>query len=359
MANITIPEKQRRMKQKGATMANQVATNQNKGTAVSNANQFTKRVSEILDAILKKKVAALPKSLNTERFELNCVQMMQDAMKDYNTKEKWMKCDPTSVAMTLSKAAFLDLDFFNGEAYAIPYGTNVQFQTDYKGEVKLIKKYSRNPIRDVYAKLVREGDVFEVSIIDGVQHLTYKPDPFSKKDIIGAFAVIYYKDGSMIFDTMGVDEIEHIRQTYSKAAKSPAWQNSYGEMCKKTVLRRICKMVDLDFNVDQIRAFNEGGDSEFDKVKDAPPVQETRRVDIFENDPKMQAQIAQASAAQIEQKEASQMVENTQAAQNPEPVDAVSDQDAEFAAFEEAYSQNEAGMNEQGEVIDTDKFPFR
>ena len=68
------------------------------------------------------------------------------------------KCEAPTVVRTLLKGAFLGLDFFNGECYAIPYGNQCQFQTDYKGEIKLCKRYSSNPIQDIYAKVVREGD---------------------------------------------------------------------------------------------------------------------------------------------------------------------------------------------------------
>lgn len=341
-------------------------TNQNRNTQVQQRGQaqpqeyddkgFTRAVQSTLKAILEKKQKALPKSLNTERFEMNCVQMLTDAMKDYKTRQRWLQCKPATVAMTMAKAAFLDLDFFNGECYAIPYGTDVQFQTDYKGEIKLIKKYSRNPIRDVYAKLVREGDTFEVSIIDGVQHLAYKPDPFSQKNIKGAFAVIFYKDGSMIYDTMGVEEIEKIRNTYSKAKDSQAWRNSYGEMCKKTVLRRICKLVDLDFNADQINAFRDGGDAVFEH--DAPPVVETKAVDIFAGDQAMQDKISKTEAApkQIENMSQQQAPQMSQREKEPEPVEVVQEQGAgDYAQYEE-YEQQEFDqfMNQN-----QDEVPFR
>lgn len=149
--------------------------------------------------------------------------------------------------------------FFNGECYAIPYGNQCQFQTDYKGEIKLCKRYSSNPIQDIYAKVVREGDKFEEVIENGKQYVNFRPKTFSNGEIIGAFAVVLYKDGSMMYDTMSKEDIEHTRQTFSKAANSKAWKESYGEMCKKTVLRRLCKLIDLNFDTaEQCQAFEDG-----------------------------------------------------------------------------------------------------
>lgn len=210
-----------------------------------------------LDANLDKQVAALPEKFNKQRFMQNCMAVLQDGQADFS------KCDAKTVVRTLLKGAFLGLDFFNGECYAIPYGTQCQFQTDYKGEIKLCKRYSSNPIQDIYAKVVREGDTFEEVIESGKQYVNFRPQVFNNGDIIGAFAVVLYKDGSMMYDTMSKEDIEHTRQAFSKAKDSKAWKESYGEMCKKTVLRRLCKLIDLDFDTaEQCKAFEEG--SEFD-----------------------------------------------------------------------------------------------
>lgn len=202
---------------------------------------------------LEKQIAALPTDLNKQRFIQNCMTVLQDGQSDFT------KCQPASVVRTLLKGAFLGLDFFSGECYAIPYGEKCQFQTDYKGEIKLAKKYSSNPIKDIYAKIVREGDEFEEVIENGQQKINFRPKTFNDGEIVGAFAVCLYKDGSMIYDTMSKAEIEHTRQSFSKMANSKAWKDSYGEMCKKTVLRRLCKLIDLNFdNAEQIKAFEDG-----------------------------------------------------------------------------------------------------
>lgn len=225
-------------------------------------NNYLLAVYNGLDDGLTRQVKALPEQFNKQRFLQNCMTVLQDGTADFS------KCDPKTVVRTLMKGAFLGLDFFNGECYAIPYGTQCNFQTDYKGEIKLCKRYSRNPIKDIYAKVVREGDQFEEVIENGRQTVNFKPKSFNDGDIIGAFSIVLYMDGSMMYDTMSKAEIEHTRQTFSKAANSKAWKESYGEMCKKTVLRRLCKLIDLDFDTaEQCQAFEEG--SEFD-VKEKP-----------------------------------------------------------------------------------------
>ena len=220
-------------------------------------------IHEGLDNSLDRQVAALPSSFNKQRFLQNCMTVLQDGTADFS------KCDPRSVVRTLMKGAYLGLDFFNNECYAIPFGDKVQFLTDYKGEIKLAKLYSSNPIQDIYAKVVREGDEFIERIENGRQTVSFNPKPFNNGEIIGAFAVCLYKDGGMIYDTMSKAEIEHTRNAFSKAANSKAWRDSYGEMSKKTVLRRLCKFIDLNFDTaEAMQAFDDGGDLDVKKANE-------------------------------------------------------------------------------------------
>lgn len=209
---------------------------------------------------------ALPAGFNQQRFILNCITVIQDMMKDNKKKEQLEKINPETIPVCLTKAAYLGLDFFNGECYAIPYGGNLTFQTDYKGEIKLCKRYSKKKIKDIFAKVVRQGDFFMEEVDGGKQNVQYRPKPFSNEQMIGAFAIVVFEDGSMMYDTMSSEDIENVRNTYSKMKDSQAWKSSTGEMYKKTVLRRLCKLIDLDFdNIEQQKAYEDGGDVVFNQ----------------------------------------------------------------------------------------------
>ena len=64
--------------------------------------------------------------------------------------------------------------------------SNLTFQTDYKGEIKLCKRYSKNKIKDIFAKVVRQGDFFMEEVDGGKQNVQYRPKPFSNEQMIGA-----------------------------------------------------------------------------------------------------------------------------------------------------------------------------
>ena len=75
----------------------------------------------------------------------------------------------------------------------------------------------------------------------------------------------------MIYDAMSKTEIEHTRNAFSKASNSKAWKESYGEMAKKTVLRRLCKLIDLNFDTaEAMQAFEDGSAFDVKESKKEP-----------------------------------------------------------------------------------------
>lgn len=228
---------------------------QNSG-AVAQKQTFSSALTEKLESVQD----ALPKDFNKARFVQNALALLND-----NTQLQ--KYPQSQIMGGLLKGAYLGLDFYNRECYLIPYGDQLNYQTDYRGAVKLAKKYSIRPIKDIYAKLVREGDVFEEVITNGEQGINFKPKPFNDGKIIGAFAVCLFSDGGMVCDTMSLADLENTRKS-SKAQNSPAWKNFTGEMYKKTVLHRLCKHIELDFeNPTQQTAFSAGMEIETDTEK--------------------------------------------------------------------------------------------
>lgn len=83
---------------------------------------------------------ALPAGFNQQRFILNCITVIQDMMKDDKKKAQLEKINPETIPVCLAKAAYLGLDFFNGECYAIPYGgTRKIIEMDKDGNTKPAK----------------------------------------------------------------------------------------------------------------------------------------------------------------------------------------------------------------------------
>lgn len=200
---------------------------------------------------------ALPKDFNKARFVQNALALLNDNPQFENYSNSQLICG-------LMKGAYLGLDFYSKECYLVPYGKQLNYQTDYRGAKKLAKKYSIRPIKDIYAKLIREGDNFEEMILNGEPTFNFKPKFLNDGKIIGAFAVVLYQDGGLGYDVMSLSELENTRK-HSKASNSPAWKDFTGEMYKKTVLHRLCKHIELDFeNPTQRDLFSAGMEIETD-----------------------------------------------------------------------------------------------
>ena len=173
------------------------------------ANQEPQTFSVALTEKLNSVAEALPKDFNKARF-------VQNALALVNENPQLQKYSKAQLMSGLMRGAYLGLDFYSKECYLVPYGNQLNYQTDYRGAKKLAKKYSIRPIKDIYAKLVREGDDFEESIENGEQTFNFKPKAFNDGKIIGAFAVVLYKDGGMTYDTMTLADLENTRKS-SKA----------------------------------------------------------------------------------------------------------------------------------------------
>lgn len=199
--------------------------------------------SEILTTSLTEVRDGLPNEFNMTRFVQNAVallngnEVLSKFAKQYGTAQ---------IKAGLMRGAFLGLDALNQECHLVPYGNTLNFSVDYRGDMKLIKKYSTRPVIDVYAKLVRQGDEFQLYIKEGRQTFDFKPLPFNDGAIIGAFAVILYKDGGLDIEEMSLKELEKVRSK-SKMSNGMAWKDFTGEMYKKTVIHRIKKKATLEF----------------------------------------------------------------------------------------------------------------
>lgn len=203
---------------------------------------------------LETNAVALPEGFNSSRFMQNALTFVRDDKIAEFCKNH--ENGSQQVLSGLMRGAYLGLDFLNKEAYLVPYGNKLDYQTSYIGEIKLRKKYSVRPIRDIYADVVREGDEFTYEVVDGEPTLHHKPLTFNSKPIIGAYAVCIFADGGKLIDTMSLDELENTRSS-SKASTSPAWKKFTSEMYKKTVLRRLCKTIDIDINDKQRTVLDE------------------------------------------------------------------------------------------------------
>lgn len=195
---------------------------------------------------------ALPPDFNKARFIQNCLALAGDSNFRDNVLTKYPQ---SKIVPGLLKGAYLGLDFFNKECYLIPYGNDLQFMVDYKGAIKLVKKYSVKPVSEIYARIVREGDEFTEQIVNNEPSVMFKPKPFNDGKILGAFAICQYTDGTAKVETMTIAQLDAAKRM-SKSQTGTAWKFFSEEMYKKIVLRRLCKGIPIEMSAQQTAIYN-------------------------------------------------------------------------------------------------------
>lgn len=157
-------------------------------------------------------------------------------------------CEPVSVARAIVEAAQLGLEPTGllGGAYLVPRGGKATLLVGYRGLVMLAKRSGE--VQRVEARVVRAKDKFDYGYgLDPYLHHVPSTD-VDPGAYTGAYAVLFYRDGSRQFDYMSIAEIEAIRKRSSSPNEGP-WVSDYAEMCKKTPLRRLMKMAPLTIDV--------------------------------------------------------------------------------------------------------------
>jgi len=94
-------------------------------------------------------------------------------------------------------------------------------------------------IISIEARSVHSNDDFSYSF--GLNpDLKHTPAAGDRGELIYVYAVARLKDGGLQWDVMSKTEVEEIRKI-SKAANNGPWVTHFGEMAKKTVIRRLFK----------------------------------------------------------------------------------------------------------------------
>lgn len=173
---------------------------------------------------------------------------------------KLAECDKGSFMGALLLAAQLGLEPNSptGHCYLIPYKnfktrtTECQFQLGYKGLMELVRRSAC--VLDIYAEVVYKNDEFEIGL-----GLNRKIDHTPRLDGDRGPAVLVYavaellqnESQSKTFAWMTVADINKVRDRSPavKFAKSQGfstpWDTDESEMQKKTVIKRLCKMLPL------------------------------------------------------------------------------------------------------------------
>lgn len=196
----------------------------------------------------------IPKHLTAER-------LVRIAISSALHSPKLLACSAQSILLGVMQAAVLGLEVGNGlgHAYLVAYKTTAQMIVGYRGYVDLALRSGK--VQAVEARAAHEGDKFDYTF--GLHpYLMHKPTGDEGAEFIAAYAIARMGNISE-FDVMEKPAIERIR-TRSRAKDDGPWVTDYDEMAKKTVVRRLAKLlpvsvefaaaVELDNRADGVEA---------------------------------------------------------------------------------------------------------
>lgn len=190
--------------------------------------------------------------------------------------ESLWPCTPQSIFDCVLASTQLQLRVGKdlGHAYLVPFrdkaaGTVVAtFIIGYKGLVTLARRSGE--ITSITANTVYSNDVFEA--VEGTNgRLHHAPDYFSKKgrgELVGVYAYAKLTGGGEQWAVMSIPEVDAVRAR-SRASGSGPWVTDYNEMAKKTVVRRLAKMLPISVHDQEAVAADE--DREFNEARDVTP----------------------------------------------------------------------------------------
>ena len=182
--------------------------------------------------------ANLPDNVDKQRLALNFISLLQD-------KPELSKFGCEYLAPMVVRCAKDNLDVLNNEVYIYEgYGGKLTYTPSYKGLRKMAIEKSVKPINQIYSKLIKDGDEFEEEFSNGQQHIHFKSKFGNNGPIVGVFAVCVFADNTEVYEVMTKDERDTCK---AKSRNSGAWKDFYGEMAKKSCIRRLCKNITLDF----------------------------------------------------------------------------------------------------------------
>ena len=140
----------------------------------------------------------------------------------------------------------LSLNPAEKEAYLVPRNGQICLDISYMGLMRLAT--DTGSVQWVQADIVYAADEFIINGLD--KQPTHKYNAFSKDrgEPVGVYVTAKLANGDYLTGTMTTEEINAIRdksQGYisyvAKKAKSSIWVDHWGEMAKKTIVKRECK----------------------------------------------------------------------------------------------------------------------
>jgi len=176
------------------------------------------------------------RSLNFEREAGFAIQIL--TANEYVSKLAANDRQSVVNAVTNIAAIGISLNPAKKQAYLVPRKGKICLDISYLGLIDLA--IQSGSIMWAQAELVHSGDTFTLNGFDKPPTHSYNPFSSDRGDLVGAYVVAKTHVGDYLTTCMSRSDIDSIknRSESVKAGKSSPWDTDYGEMAKKTVVKR-------------------------------------------------------------------------------------------------------------------------
>jgi recombination protein RecT len=206
-------------------------------------------IRQNLDAMAPQFKAALPAHVSVEKFTRVANTAIQN-------NPDLVNCDRKSLFGAIVRLAQDGLLPDGREAALVKFRTKVNGEfVDAVQAMPMISGILRRvrqsgEVAKISAQVVYKSDEFKVTYgFD--EDVTHNPPPLDEPrgEPIGAYATAVLKDGSRLLEVMSKEEIEKVRSVSRSGDKGP-WVQWWGEMARKTVMRRLSKRLPMSTDLE-------------------------------------------------------------------------------------------------------------
>lgn len=241
------------------------------------ANELVTKVINRIGAMQKEQGLSLPAGYSASNALNYAWLQLSDTSKGQSLLDK---TSPESQTKALLNMVIQGLSPAKNQVYFIPYGNQLTLTRSYFGSLAILKRLEN--VNDVWAEVVHEGDVFEISAERGRTIVRRFNPKFENQDkpIIGAYAVIESNKRVLTYTIMTKKEID---QSWSHARTKKVQNEFPQEMAKRTVLNRAAKYF-INSSSDNdllIGAINDTTADEYDDKQPAKDVTPTNIGDLL------------------------------------------------------------------------------
>lgn len=179
------------------------------------------------------------KTLSFEREAEFAIQTLQN--NDFSLRVAANNRQSVINAVTNIAAIGISLNPAKRQAYLVPRDGRICLDISYMGLMDLAM--ATGSILWAQAELVYANDAFALNGFDKPPTHTYNPFSKDRGDVVGVYVVVKTHSGDYLTECMGRAEIDNImnRSQSVKSGKSSPWKTDWGEMAKKTVVKRAYK----------------------------------------------------------------------------------------------------------------------